>query len=45
MTSELGASRGAAEVPGEPGDRLHVGPFGIRRQVPNLHILDHALAQ
>jgi hypothetical protein len=35
----------SAEVAGEGGDAVDVGPDGARRQVPEAHVLDHAAAQ
>ena len=34
-----------AEVAGEPGDLLDIGALGVRREVADLHILDHAAAK
>ena len=38
-------SRGTAEVAGESRDGLDVGLLGARRQLPHLHVLEHALTK
>ncbi len=36
---------GPADMTGEPGYGVHVRALGMRRQVPDLHVLAHALAK
>jgi hypothetical protein len=33
------------KVPSEPGHILDVGALGVRGQIPNLHVLEHALSK
>ena len=44
-TNLLGAQHGGrlAEVPREPRDLLQVGALRMRRQIPHLHVFEHAL--